>query len=136
MNWYKKIIAQRYQDVMDNPHDYSDPDDPQHFDANRYFSIGQNGENEEESYCWIWNGIEMRTRKGGTHAMNFPDLFSWKKENPNIYRGWADPEQKLISVVMPRISGQVEPALGTSSLPTKLRVILRDYWPDYNIKVF
>ena len=136
MNWYKKILAQSYQDVMSDPETYSDPDEPDHFDANRYFSIGQNQEDGDESYCWIWNGREMRTRKGGTHSMNFPDLFSWKKEDPNIYRGWADPSQKLISVIIPRIPGQVAPALDPSSLPTKLRVILGDYFPGYDTKVF
>jgi hypothetical protein len=136
MNWYKKILSQNYQDIMDNPDIYSDPDDPEHFNSNRYFSIGQNDEGEKESYCWIWNGREFRNRIGGTHAMNFSDIFSWKKEDPNIYRGWADPNQKMISAVIPRISGQVTPALSPSALPTKLRVILNDYFPGYKTKVF
>ena len=48
MNWYKKILAQSYQDIMDDPDTYSDPDDPEHYDANRYFSIGQNEDSDEE----------------------------------------------------------------------------------------
>ncbi len=96
-NWYKNITAQTYYDIINDPETYSDSDDPEHFNANRYFSIGQN-EDVEENYCWIWNGREMRTRRGGTHALNFPDLYSNSKEDPNIYRGWYDPSQKLISV--------------------------------------
>ena len=140
MNWYKK--AQSYQEVMDDPETYSDPDDPEYFNANKYFSIGQNPELESSGkrdwgYCWIWNGREFRSKKGGTHAMNFPDLFSWQKENPNIYRGCADPSQKLISVVIPRKPGQIYPALEPSSLPTKLRVALSDnFGTDNDIKVF
>ena len=68
--------------------------------------------------------------------MNFSDLWTWGKEDPNLYRGWADPNQELISAIIPRISGQATPALGKSSLPTKLRVILNDYYPGYKIKVF
>ena len=135
-NWYKNITAQTYYDIINDPETYSDPDDPEHFNANRYFSIGQNRESDEESYCWIWNGLEMRTRRGGTHAMNFPGLWRWGEEDPNLYRGWADPNQQLISVIIPRIKGQATPAFSPSVLPTKLRVILGDYWPGYEIKVF
>ena len=137
-NWYERHkLSQTYQDIIDNPDIYSNPDDPEHYNANLYFSIGQNADDDEESYCWIWNGREMRTRRGGTHALNFPDLFNNNtRENPNIYRGWADPSQELISVVMPREIGNTDVPLGSSSLPTKLKVILGDYWPGYNIKVF
>jgi len=135
-NWYKNITAQTYYDIINDPETYSDPDDPEHFNANRYFSIGQN-EDSEENYCWIWNGREMRARRGGTHALNFSDLYSNTKENPNIYRGWYDPSQKLISVIIPRLKGQVDPALEPESLPTKLRVILSDYFgTDNKIMVF
>ena len=137
MNWYlKKILAQNYEDVMNDPETYSDPDDPGHFDSNRYFSIGQNDVGDKESYCWIWNGREFRNRRGGTHAINFSDIYSNEREDPNIYRGWADPNQELISAIIPRASKQVDPAEGASSLPTKLRVTLGDYFPGYDIKVF
>jgi len=130
-NWYK--TAQSYQDIMDNPDEYGED-----FDANRYFSIGQNVEEEmDENFCWIWNGREFRVKNGGTHGTNFPDLFHpTKPQSMNIYRGWADPFQKLISAIVPREKGQVEPALGAASLPTKLRVILGDKFPGYDIKVF
>ena len=70
--------------------------------------------------------------------MNFPDLFSWKRETPSyIYRGWYDPVQKMISVVIPRVSGQTLPALSPESLPTKLRVTLGDHFgTDNQIEVF
>ena len=70
--------------------------------------------------------------------MNFPDLFSWDRENDmNVYRGWYDPTQKLISVVIPRKKGQVDPPLMPESLPTKLRVSLGDtFGRDNQIIVF
>lgn len=136
MNWYKKILSQTYEEVMADPEEYTDPDEPDLFDARRYFSIGQY-ETEEESYCWIYNGRSIKAKKGGTHAMNFPRLFSHNKEDPNIYRGWYDPSQKIISVVMPRQRGQVDPALRPESLPTKLRVALSDkFGTDNQVVVF
>ena len=152
MNWYKRInlvstckknsemslerlgafqfpqekLTQTYDEIIDNPKEYSDPDDPEYFESSRYFSIDQN-ETLKYGYCWIWDGRELKYKKGGTHGMNFPDLFSWKKRNDFIgYRGWYDSEQKLISVVIPREPGQVDPALEASSLPTRLRVALSD----------
>jgi len=133
MNWYKKIkISQTYQEVMDDPIEYSDPDDPEHFNSQRYFSIGQN-DDQNYGYCWIFDGRRLRVMKGGTHSLNFPDLFPWKnRQNFNGYRGWYDPEQKLVSVVEPRETGQVDPALEPESLPTKLRVALGDEFGTNN----
>ena len=138
MNWYKKITAQSYQEIVDNPEHYSDPEEPGYFEANRYFSIGQNEDDEDNSYCWIYDGKRLYSKLGGTHGMNFPNLFSWKKEdNINIYRGWYDPKQKLISVVIPRQIGRTEKALQPQSLPTKLRVALLDnFGTDNKIIVF
>ena len=133
MNWYKKILSQTYQEVMEDPEHYSDLDNPDYFEASRYFSIGQNDDEEYDSYCWIFDGRKMHIKKGGTHGMNFPNLFSWKKEDDiNMYRGWYDPEQKLISVVIPRQIGRTEQALQPESLPTKLRVALSDSFGTNN----
>ena len=138
MNWYKKILSQSYQDVINDKDSYYDPDDPEYYESMQYFSIGQNEETGDDSYCWLFDGREMHVVKGGTHGMNFPEYFSWNRETPSyIYRGWYDPIQKLISVVIPRAKGQVDPALRPSSLPTKLRVALSDeFGPDNEIKVF
>ena len=131
--------AQRYEDVMADPETYSDPEDPELFESYRYFSIGQMDEEDgEKSYCWIYDGRNLLVEQGGTHAMNFPNLFSWKKHGDfKGYRGWYDPNQKMISVVIPRERGQVDPALEASSLPTKLRVALADkFGTDNQIMVF
>ena len=138
MNWYKKIYSQTYQEIMENPNEYSDSEDPEHYESNRYFSIGQNEDTSGESYCWIYDGRRLRSKKGGTHGLNFPDLFSWKKEDDiNMYRGWYDPTQKLISVVIPRQVGRTEKALQPESLSTKLRVALGDaFGTDNKLVVF
>jgi hypothetical protein len=117
---------------MDNPEEFEHPE------SELYFSIGQNFEDQtENNYCWIYNGREFRKAKGGTHGSNFPDLFSptSRHEDPSVYRGWADTYQEMISVVVPTVPGQISPK-NSSDLPTKLRVILGDYWPGYDIKVF
>jgi len=134
MNWYKKILlTQRYQDILDDPETYSDPDDPEYFESNKYFSIGQEQEEEYDSHCWIYDGRRLYSKIGGTHGMNFPNLFSWDKEDDmNMYRGWYDPEQKIISVVIPRQIGRTEKALEPQSLPTKLRVALSDKFGTNN----
>ena len=63
--------------------------------------------------------------------MNFP-AYTHNRNSPNFYRGWYDPFQKMISVVLPRFGGQVDPALGPSSLPTRLRVSLNDSFGTNN----
>ena len=134
-NWYKK--AQNYQDIEDDPETYSDPDAPGMLNAYKYFAIGQDEESVDESYCWIYDGRKMHIKKGGTHYTNFPELHFRTKDDRNSYRGWYDPIQKMISVIIPRGVGEVDPALGASSLPTKLRVSLSDnFGTDNNIKVF
>ena len=101
-------------------------------------NAGQNENNQGESFCWIFDGNTLHVEKGGTHAKNFPHLFSWERQKEGyIYRGWYDPYQKMISVVIPRREGQTTPALSESSLPTKLRVALGDrFGRDNVIKVF
>ena len=86
----------------------------------------------------IYDGRKIETKKGGTHGMNFPDLFTWSREDDmNVYRGWYDPTQKLISVVITRRKWQVDPPLRPESLPTRLRVSLGDaFGRDNQIIVF
>jgi hypothetical protein len=134
MNWYKNILAQTYQQLMDNPENY-DPDD---YEANKYFSIGQNRNDGDDSFCWIYTSNGLEVAQGGTHSMNFPHLFRYGNQDTfSGYRGWYDPEQKMISVIIPRRIGQVDPAAGSSSLPTRLRTSLADkFGTDNTIKVF
>ena len=143
MNWYKTIIGQTYQEVLDNEEYYRsmERDEPEYegyFDGERYFSIGQGDDQEYESTCWIFDGRRMHQKVGGTHASNFPSLFSWNRETGSgVYRGWYDAEQKMISVVAPRSRGNVDPAPESSSLPTRLMVSLSDnFGTDNQVEVF
>jgi len=145
MNWYKLILGQTYQEVLDNEQYYRDmeADDLDYrgyFDGERYFSIGQGDDQEYDSICWIFDGRKMHQTVGGTHASNFPNLFSWSKEQGgHIYRGWYDPVQKMISIVAPRGNGasKWDPAPSYKSLPTRLMVSLNDnFGSDNKVEVF
>lgn len=135
-NWYKITkLAQTYDEIEDDQDRFTDSNAPGYFDAVRYFSIGQNPDSGKDSICWIYDGKELKVAHGGTHASNFPEIYL--KKGFTGYRGWHDPTQKLISVIIPRVIGQVDPALEASSLPTKLRVALSDkFGTDNKLVVF
>jgi len=63
-----------------------------------YFDIGQDDENVDNSYCWIWSRADqgLRIKKGGTHGVNFGHEIAG-----NTFKGWYDPQKKKISVVFP-----------------------------------
>ncbi len=97
MNWYKTIISQQYLEEI-RREDYSDEKE---YQANRYFSIGQN----EDSYCWIWLNGKILTRRGGTHNANFRHLLPIEHRNNNnwhdlYFRGWFDPSQQILSLTL------------------------------------
>jgi len=127
MNWYKK--AQLYEDVLDDNY-YSG--DPETREAELYFSIGQNEETIEESYCWIWNGERLLIKQGPTtHNMAFRYL-----GNPeNFYRGWVDNVQKMISIAIPR---QIPGTKSTvEDVPNEIiKALYYKFDTDYQIKVF
>lgn len=88
-----------YEDVLNKP----DSGDKRSQDfrnrANLYFSIGQNEETINQSFCWIWADGKLFTKKGPTtHIAAFHSLTS---NIDNNYRGWYDPVQNLISIQFP-----------------------------------
>lgn len=108
MNYYEKL----YDDIIEeavmsykkymrkNPDlfmDYDDVDDPEYKKAVAYFSIGQDDEDYENNYCWIYNRGKLRIAKGGTHNMNF----GMAATSGRFYRGWYDVTKKMISLVPP-----------------------------------
>lgn len=123
MNWYK--ISQFYEDIKNNPGEYGE----EHFDANLYFSIGQNEETYSQSFCWIWrNGLKI-AQGPTTHRMSFG------KDVDNYYRGWYDPVQKLLSVQPP--SNLYNRVKSEEDLPKVLIRSLRNkFGQDFDIKVF
>ncbi len=89
---YKKshnINEAKYTDGMS--------DDEQQERAERYFSIGQE-ENHENNFCWIWDKDTQAidARKGQTHSHHFG---FGKKDY--TFSGWYDVEKNAISIVFP-----------------------------------
>ena len=138
MNWYLKIkLAQMYEDVVPG-YEYGKDDEDGYFKANQYFSIGQNDETTDKSYCWIWTDGKLFTKKGPTsHNMAFRGL------TPNIennYRGWYDPIQNLVSVVVPSGSGNFRYVPGAiyteDDIPETILQALNRKFKNATLKVF
>jgi len=131
MNWYKK--AQTYENITSYPEEYSD-----NFDAHRYFSIGQNEETTKDSFCWIWHYNELLVDKGPTtHRLSFGYLFNNKSDVEDYYRGWYDPIQDIISVVMPKPWKPLSVKFTENDMPSILRrSLLREFSDTAQIIVF
>ena len=130
MNWYKKIkISQYYTDIAKE-----DYEDNINFQANQYFSIGQNEETQDKSYCWIFINNRLFVKKGhGTHNLNFGNLFD---NIDRIFRGWYDPVQNLLSVVVPRQRGN-NSIYGEVDIPNRLdKALRRKFGNNFEYKVF
>ena len=126
MNWYKS--AQLYEDILgDSPEEYGSPKDRE---AYLYFSIGQNEETTDESYCWVWKRGRLYVEQGPTtHNLVFG------RDSLNYYRGWYDPEQKLLSVAVP--PGKPRFNYEEQDLPSGLtRDLNYTFGNDYKIKIF
>jgi len=125
-------VAQTYENIMQYPEEYSDGEGDGNLDAHRYFSIGQN-ETQDDSFCWIWINNQLRVAEGPTtHNVSFRYL----TENiGNYYRGWYDPTQKLMSIVVPnsrRLAINTE-----EDLPSPLRRSLyREFGDDAQMIIF
>lgn len=77
----------------------------QEFRADQYFAIGQN-ENQKDSWCWVYLNGSIIAEQGRTHQVHFNNLIrQWGTTLDQIYRGWYDPVQEMISVVTPRKNG-------------------------------
>ncbi len=67
--------------------------------ANSYFSIGHDGEDGEEPddhYCWMWNGNDVIFKKGGNHSCNFGTGVA-----ETTFKGWYDVHKRTVSVSFP-----------------------------------
>jgi len=90
-------LSTKTADMLEDikPEDY---EDSEMFQAARYFEIGQN-EDDGMGICWIirTDGVysEILKKKGGTHSANWGE---WARD---LWRGWYDPNQQLMSVVVP-----------------------------------
>jgi len=125
VNWYKQ--AQLYEYVNSYPDEYSDD-----LEAHRYFSIGQNEETIDDSFCWVWANNKLQVAKGPTtHNMSF----GWKVVEGK-FKGWYDPVQNLISVVFPRDREETRIGLTEEDIPGVIRRSLYRKFGDAEIIVF
>lgn len=97
--------------------------------AEEYFSIGQ-GDNIDQSYCWLWLNGKLLTKLGGTHNMNFRHLIpnannTW---HDSYFRGWYDPDLDIVSVVLRNKATSV-PYVLDNALRTK-------FGPNFQYKIF
>lgn len=126
MNWYR--LAQLYEEITKEP-----GESDSYFHANQYFSIGQNEETIENSYCWIWIDGRLYSKIGGTHNRHFRHLCS-QNNVEKYYRGWYDPVQKLLSVVVPRKENL---PVDEIDIPNRLdNVLRREFGSDFRYRVF
>jgi len=84
----KEIIREVYHDNMS--------DDEKMDNACSYFSIGQEEDEKNPNYCWIWNGNDVIAKRGGTHGFHFGHEVAERN-----FKGWYDIEKNTISVVFP-----------------------------------
>ena len=129
MNWYK--LAQYYQDVLNEQKGYNNRD-KETSQAELYFSIGQNEETIGQSYCWIFVNNTLQVKKGhGSHNMFFRGL---TEDINKHYRGWDDPVQDLLSVVIPNYIGIERTA---NDVPNMLDKVLRKKFGNtFEYKIF
>jgi len=137
-NWYQlhkelNKEAQLYEDVEEE--DFEDYDD---FKANQYFAVGQN-DTIKDSFCWVFRNNKLEVKKGGTHAHNFG------RDSHDYWRGWYDPMQQLLSVVIPESEKKkkslyqelIVEEIGEWSVPDTLKRVLKQRFKDnYRILVF
>jgi hypothetical protein len=134
MNWYKKI-SQRLEDVSQE--DYEDAD---MYQAARYFSIGQDepdpeDDNAKDTYCWIWIDRTLYVAKGKSHNMQFSNIHGFNLDKN--YRGWHDPNQNIVSIIIPRPANMNTAQYGEDDIPEQLNYELREtFGHDYRYEVF
>jgi len=137
MNWYK--TAQLYEDIKDFPEEYGGKGSDE-FKSYQYFSIGQNEESIEKSSCWIWVNDRLHTESGITsHNMAFGTYGRRKLTNDidNHYRGWHDPVQNMVSVVIPGKIYKEQYPYEEGDIPRSLvRALYKEFPNQPEIKVF
>lgn len=144
MNWYK-LATRYYEDIRREDYDEGLEGD-EYFKADQYFSIGQmqddneydEGEEPEPATCWILYDGKIDTAVGGTHNMNWPHLMknTWTTGGNEYFRGWYDPNQELVSVVMKRKPGD-QRNFSEEDIPSSIINKLYETFGEHiNIKVF
>jgi len=141
VQYAKNIIAQRYDELNweDYKKDFGGTDFPIKsmrgaYKGEQYFSIGQN-ETKSDSFCWVWRNGKLEFKKGGIHSDNFGI------ESRDGWRGWYDPSQELLSIVVPPSISQrtmhTRERVSLSMVPIELKNALRDqFGKRFKIKVF
>jgi hypothetical protein len=147
MNWYRRILAastaSKQAGWMDSvgkgklfdevrPEDY---EDWHTFNTAQYFSIGQRGKDAPggRGMCWSIPGYGkgVRVSKGGTHAINFGP------QSVTGWRGWYDPHQQLVSVVIPLAMRKKKRRPRLSDVPQWILNVLQKRFPGrWTLKVF
>lgn len=144
MNWYK-LATRYYEDVRRENYDEGKEGDDW-FEADQYFSIGQMqddyeyeaGEEPEPATCWIFYNGRIDTAVGGTHNMNWPHLMmnTWYTGGNEHVRGWYDPNQEMVSVVMKRKPGD-QRKFSEEDIPSSiLTKLYKEFGEEIEIKVF
>ena len=144
MNWYK--LAIRYYDDI-RREDYEEgKEGDELFEADQYFSIGQmqddydheEGEEPEPATCWIYYNEQIDTAVGGTHNMNWPHLMknNWYQGGNEHIRGWYDPNQDMVSIVLRRKPGDTRKYDESEVPKAVLRQLIREFGETIDIKVF
>lgn len=83
-----KLILETYWDSMS--------DDEKQQTSFNYFSVGQDDDDVENNYCWMWDGNNVIAKKGKTHACHFGSYVQ-----NYTFKGWYDVNKNTISVVFP-----------------------------------
>jgi len=132
MNWYK--LAQGYYEDVSR----EDYEDDEIYEAEKYFSIGQNDDEEidqTKNICWIWIDNQLFTHIGpGSHQMFFRHLMG-NKDVENFYRGWYDKSQELLSVVVTNHSA-INNLTEEDIPPIIRRTLRRTFGDNFEFKVF
>lgn len=145
MNWYK-IAIRYYEDISREDYEEGQEGD-ESFEADQYFSIGQMQDEYDPDYddeepdpatCWIFYNGNIDTAVGGTHNMNWPHLMrnTWATGGNEYFRGWYDPNQNLVSVVMKRKPGD-QRKFSEEDIPSRLaNKLYKTFGDTIGVKVF
>jgi len=128
-------VAQTYEDITNYPDEYDDGEEG-NLNAHSYFSIGQNEETMNDSFCWIWVNNRLYVKKGPTtHGMAFGHMFEKIRGVDDHYRGWYDPIQDKLSVVTTDYKEGIQPT--EEDLPSPLkRSLYREFGQDAQMILF
>lgn len=127
-NWYR--LAKKYKDVQQQ--DY--PTEKE-FLANQYWSIGQS-ESVNQSYAWIVINKRLHASNEIPSHKAVATRAGFAGDIEKLYRGWYDPDQELVSIIIPRRLG-VAYQVSETDIPNTIDLTLREQFGDvFAYKVF